>query len=339
MTKIYQTGFSILIFTLFAILALPMVAFSSVGVETEEAGKKKEIIRKIAGLHIPFIENRGQIDNENIQYYTKTRHGTFSITHDGRMAYALLKNRGQGVVPSTGWVIQEMLLGANFFGSNGEEQAFTKMNYLQGHDSSKWRAEIPTFRSLNLGQVYSDIRLSLKASESGIEKIFHIGPNGRPEDIRLHIEGASEISLNENGELELTTGIGQIAFTKPVAYQEIDGKRIMVPVAYYLADPKHTYGFSVGHYDASYSLVIDPLLASTFIGGHGGDNRYYVGRGDDFVHDMALDSLGNVYVVGSTTLPTFPPPQEPMTLHLFRKMHLYLNSTATSQNSLLLLLS
>ena len=304
--KISQSKIGILFLIFLAANYLPVYASSSEKIHADETGRIHEITSRIAGLAVPFAENRGQIDNETIQYYTWTHHGTFAITYDGRMAYTLFKKSGQGAVPPAGWVIQEMLQGAQFSGSSGKEKTSAKMNYMKGHDPSCWRVEIPTFRSLSLGQVYPDIQLSLKASESGIEKIFRIGPNGCPKDIRLHVKGASDISLNENGELELTTGIGQIAFTKPIAYQEIDGKRITVPVAYCLADSQLSYGFSVGHYDTRYSLVIDPLLASTYIGGKGGDNRYTEGRGSDYVHDIALDSLGNVYVVGSTASSDFP---------------------------------
>ena len=40
------------------------------------------------------------------------------------------------------------------------------------------------------------------------------------------------LSVNEHGELEAETALGMVRFTKPVAYQEIDGKRVVVAVEY-----------------------------------------------------------------------------------------------------------
>ena len=58
--------------------------------------------------------------------------------------------------------------------------------------------------------------------------------------------------------------MGIISLTTPIAYQYIDGKRIDVEVHYAISG--NLYGFNVGKYDQSHDLIIDPLLASMFLG-------------------------------------------------------------------------
>ena len=85
--------------------------------------------------------------------------------------------------------------------------------------------------------------------------------------------------------------------SKPSAYQEINGKRVDVAAAYtLLSNPQYVYGFNVGSYDKKETLIIDPLLASTFIGG-----------GDwDCGRSIALDGGGNVYITGETCSSDYP---------------------------------
>ncbi len=61
------------------------------------------------------------------------------------------------------------------------------------------------------------------------------------------------------------------------------------------------YGFTVASYDTSKELIIDPLLASIFLGG----------SNSDYGKSITTDTKGNIYVMGytyntTTDLPTTP---------------------------------
>ncbi|MBF8275302.1 MAG: hypothetical protein HW390_375, partial [Candidatus Brocadiaceae bacterium] len=186
-----------------------------------------------------------------------------------------------------------------------------------------------------------------------------------------------KLQINNSGELVAETELGLVKFTKPVAYQEIDGKRVEVAVEYRIEErsekhishkdtkntkegipggmdkpclsvpsaenealkyendvtcnfdgfdgssslnpsypsqnpksttsdspnpnsefqnPKSEYCFTVASYDKTKDLIIDPLLASTFLGGSGSDNGT----------SLTIDTSGNVYVTGRTSSTDFP---------------------------------
>ena len=65
----------------------------------------------------------------------------------------------------------------------------------------------------------------------------------------------------------MATGLGDVAFTAPIAYQQGGGGRIPVDVRYQLDAGGDPYGFAVGTYDRTRPLIIDPIVRSTYAGG------------------------------------------------------------------------
>jgi FOG: PKD repeat len=84
------------------------------------------------------------------------------------------------------------------------------------------------------------------------------------------------------------TGLGELKLSKPIAWQEKDGKKLPVEVSYKLIG-KNRYSFVVAKADPSLPIVIDPVLQATYLGGSGKDDAYA----------LAI-SGSNVYVVGYT---------------------------------------
>ncbi len=283
---------TMMVLTFFFILfSFTYLAMGSVVKEKD----KREILNKIYTLKIPFIENKGQIKGESVRYYAKTFGGTVFVTKDGKLVYSLPKFETKEKVK--GWVIKESLVGTSISNVKGEEKAVTKISYFKGKDPSKWRRNISTYNLISLGEVYKGIGLKLKAYGKNVEKLFYVKAGANPESIKIKIEGAKSLRVNEAGELEVETGLGVIKFTKPVAYQEINGKRVKVAAAYtLLSNLQYVYSFKVSSYDKKETLIIDPLLASTFIGG-----GWY-----DYGRSIVLDGGGNVYITGYTESSDYP---------------------------------
>ena len=158
----------------------------------------------------------------------------------------------------------------------GEEKNAAKVNYFIGSDPSRWKTGISTYGRLNLGEVYPGIEVKLRASGKNIEKFFYIKPGADPKRIRLRLAGSESLKIAGDGTLEVLAGSGGLKFSRPVAYQEVNGNRIEVNVAYSLqsSEPRTPnseliYCFKVGDYDKTRELVIDPLLQSTYLGSTG----------------------------------------------------------------------
>ncbi|MBF8276211.1 MAG: hypothetical protein HW390_1284 [Candidatus Brocadiaceae bacterium] len=140
--------------------------------------------------------------------------------------------------PIRGVALKETIVGAKIGGITGEQPAVTTVNYFTGNDKSKWKTNVSTYKRVNLGEVYKGIELSLKAYSDNVEKLFCVKPGASPELIKVQLDGSKSLRVNQEGQLEADTELGLVKFTKPIAYQEIDGKRVGVDVEYRLSNPK-----------------------------------------------------------------------------------------------------
>jgi hypothetical protein len=245
---------------------------------------------------LPFVANAGQVD-ERVAFHASIGKGTVSVTKDGGIVYFLRMPAGEGTGSFRRIVLQETVVGTHGGTPTGEKPVPAKVSYFRGNDPAKWRSGIPAFGAVSLGEVYDGIGLDLIATGRNVEKVFHVKPGGDPGEIRLRFAGAGAIDVDGTGELVLSTEVGPVRFTRPLAWQERDGGKVEVSVAYRILSAKAgEYGFDVSAYDRSKELIIDPLLASTYLGG----------SVSDFASAVAVDADGNVYVAGTTESPDFP---------------------------------
>ena len=105
---------------------------------------------------------------------------------------------------------------------------------------------------------------------------FIIHPGADINSVKLAYRDADDLSLDEQGNLQILTPFGILTDERPVSYQLIDGGQVPVESGFLLERDENgegTCGFSVGDdYDSYYPLVIDPgLIYSTYLGGSGDD--------------------------------------------------------------------
>ncbi len=255
--------------------------------------KCKDYQTKLSKINIPFVENQGQKD-EKVAFYTQINNGKISILKNGSIYYSIFnKNKDNKI---EGVVFEEYFENAKIVNVKGSDKALTKVSYFTGLDKSKHKNNIPAFRKLNYGEVFDGINVKLSASGNNIEKIFYINPGANPKDIKMGFRGILGLSLNRFGQLEIKTKYGTVSLTKPIAYQIKDENKIPVKVSYIIKGNK--YGFAVGDYDKHKTLIIDPLIASTFVGGNNNDIIYEP--------IVATDINGNVFVSAFTSSQDFP---------------------------------
>jgi subtilisin family serine protease len=277
---------------------LPNTALGANTTNRTPTADEMEIKKRLSGISIPFVANQGQMAPE-VAYYAPIKGGTVYVTRPGNLVYSLTgsgesSDTGPSVEKANRWTLTETLVaGTSELLPKG--RSTTRMNYFLGNDSKAWQTRVPTYEGLSLGEVWPGVKLSLKAYGDTIEKLFEVGPGTDVGSVRLRLSGATDLSVTDKGALVASSTLGMATFTPPVAWQEKEGTREPVRVAY--AVEGLDYGFRLGAYDPELPVIIDPLIQATYLGGDWAE----VGTGIA-IHPETCD----VYVVGFTYSWNFP---------------------------------
>ncbi|CAK0744986.1 exported hypothetical protein [Gammaproteobacteria bacterium] len=267
----------------------------------------------LAGLTVPFEENQGQA-NAQVAFQARTLAGPLFVTHEGELVWNLTSPRDASslhqprslqaltsVETSPSWSVVERFVAGKPM-PMGNARSPTQVNHFFGSDRSRWQNGVPTWARVNLGQVWNGVEVSLAAYGRNVEKVFTVAPGADTQTIAIEVVGG-RLALESDGALTVETGPAGdlptrkvVSFTPPLAWQEIDGNRQPVQVAYRLTgESGNRYGFTLGNHNPAWPVVIDPLLQSTYLGGSSNDQAYALAVTTDAV-----------YVAGSTESADFP---------------------------------
>ena len=271
------------LYTLFTILLL---AIYSLNTSAQTSFEKPIKINHLKTLEVPWIPNFSN-GNEISGFSANTFTGIVNVSTKGEIIYKL-KNKKESTE------LKEVFIGSNQIQTVAKEPSPTKLNYFIGENQSDWKTNIQTYKELNLNNAYHNIDIRLKAYSNNIEKVFFVKQGANPNDIKIKISGANKITVNSDGELQISMNNGDIEFTKPIAYQIINDLKVNIGVEY-IVDGL-SYSFKLGQYNKDYTLVIDPLIASTYIGG----------LGDESGESIVFSASGSVFIAGTTTSGNYP---------------------------------
>jgi hypothetical protein len=259
----------------------------------------------ISGLRIPFVENRGQLDAK-VAFSADTFAGSVFVTRAGELVYSFpgkveqpksehpmsasnLEQRGSG------WVLSETLVGAADLKPAATDRSVTQVSRFVGNKAAGWQQGLATYDRVELGQAWDGIDVALYAHGDNVEKLFTVNPGADPDQIQVRISGGKELSVNRGGELVVRTGNGDVAYTRPMAYQVRGGRREAIEVAYALNSDG--YAFRLGDYDRTRPVYIDPLLRATYLGTAEAELAFDIQR---------AASSGDIYLAGTTCSSGFP---------------------------------
>ncbi len=244
-----------------------------------------------------FVENVGQWEKSTLfQGTIGEAMVRFSAT---KVSYWYpVRNQNSGS-DTEGYFLHTQFLNANKTARiDGARPAGANYNYYLGPTPDRQFRNARDYNQVRYKELYTKIDAIFSGQDGRLKYDFIVKPGGQPREILVTYQGAKELRINSVGELEVLTEFGVVREAPPYSYQEINGKKVSVPAEYRLIGP-NTYGFTLGAYDRTRTLVIDPCLSIEYL-------TFLGAGGFDEVSAMAVDSAGNGYAVGITRALNFP---------------------------------
>ena len=276
--------------------------------------KNTSISQNLKNIDGFFTKNQGQVDNESVRYYIQGK-GIWFL--DDCMIFKILepiKNNNleeQLFNPDPLRIFRDnyeksierksIILKLNFEGANrviprGQGVLPHCSNFFYSNDSSKWRTNVPNYQEIIYENLYNNIDLKYYTTDLGLKYDFIVHPDGEINDIKLKYENAQELWIDNFGYLNIQTSFKNIKDSNLLIYQNINNEKKVIKGKFKIFNSV-TYGFNLFEkYERGKDLIIDPLIYSTFIGGNGDDECFY----------LAVDSNHSVYATGRTRSLDFP---------------------------------
>ena len=279
MNQNYSRSSSVLVWTI-------LVCASALVTPTAAA----ETSSSFGNTPLSFEPNQGQWTKE-ASFGTHAQ-GFSALFHGPDVVYSLQADERQARI-ATRWI------GAAKKQLNAVDKLPGTANYYVGNDESRWISGLPTYRRSKATAIYPGVDLVYYGHGQQLEYDLVVAPGTDTSRVMLAFEGGRS-TLDEHGNLILTTNAGQFIQHRPVAYQPAAGGERTPVDAKYMIGKRGEVTLALGKYDRRRELVIDPTIAWARTLGSG------TADGSGQANAVAVDSSGNVFVGGITGATDFP---------------------------------
>ena len=247
-----------------------------------------------------FIENKGQWPNE-VLYLTQMSGLNTWITTKGMQLEFYKKETNNENTPKIGDCSKLETIEYKCFGqrvnydlincnsrvvAKGEMLQSAYKNFLVGNDQNKHATNVALYGQVIVKDIYDGIDIRYYFENNFLKYDFIVQPWADANQIQINIVGSDKTYLNTKGELVLTTLFGEIQNTNLYCYQQEDKRKVEGK----FTNNSGNWSFDLETYDKSQTLIIDPLIYATYIGGSHYEEAY----------SIAVDASNNVYVSGFT---------------------------------------
>ncbi|MBK9732209.1 MAG: SBBP repeat-containing protein [Chitinophagaceae bacterium] len=165
-------------------------------------------------------------------------------------------------------------------------------NYYYAPVKTNRIERVKAFNTITYHNIYPGIDLIFTApndeKDTPLHYDFVLQPGADPNMIDLKYSGNHALTINDKGAVQLNTAIGYVEEGKPVSFLKTGGKEVY---SAYAIEKNHVK-YTIGEYDKTQTLIIDPTLMW---------GTYYGGEKIEDAAKVVLDKKKSPIISGNTT--------------------------------------
>jgi gliding motility-associated-like protein len=277
------------------LLLLPALAFAQpLAVQTCSHSHGKE------GAPIAFLQNQNQWE-ENVRFrasfegrhilFLEDKNFTYLLSHPDNARLLHDNHHGTSAPPLKMHAYKVHFVNAGSQAPSGENLLGKRHNFFLGNDPGKWAGKVASFGKIVYKNLYDGIDLHAYSNGGHFKYDFVVAPHAPTSAIQLKYEGVDGLAL-AGGNLVIATSVENIIEQEPLAWQMVNGQKIVVKCQYKLQGNQVGFDFPNG-FDPSLELVIDPTVIAATVAGTA--NLTDLGT---FGHSATFDNNENIYTAG-----------------------------------------
>ncbi len=241
-----------------------------------------------------FIENQGQIDAEDCQYYLSVGETVIYFGMSKISFFNVAEQEDTEELSVTTYSVE--FPGGAIIAPVGIDVNTYSVNYIT--DAGLW-TDVPSFNAIVYSAIYAGIDLKYFLSDEGLKYEFLVHAGADPSQIIIALNGVGSLTVLPT---EVTSD-GSFRDQNLVVYQVDE----TIVNASFMAAPSgaSNYAFQLGAYDPTQDLVIDPLVIefSSYLGGNQDEG---LAGSVAFKNGLFIDASGYIYITGMTLSTNFP---------------------------------
>ena len=280
-------GQKLLVFIMFTVLLISGMSIGASQTTMAEYDDMSDLAIEAAEIidtevACTFLENKGQIPDSEVLLYGVIPGGHVGFGESSLFLWA------EGCSEK----ITLKFVGSEGIRPHGRDEVPYHTNYFLG--SKGTFTDITGYGSVLYEDIWLGIDLEYLGTREGAKYEFRVDPLTDPNIIAIEVSSSHDVRISDSS-IEIHADRAVIVDNGLEVYQEQDAV-----TARFIEREENIFGVELGQYNFAETLIIDPLLYSTFVGGSDIESCAAI----------EIDEDRNVYVTGTTrssNLPTVGP--------------------------------